>query len=105
MTSPLPPNESGRLEALRRYKILDTASEQTFDEITALAAHISGDYPQVRAAVALLPAPAVQLRANFDLWVITSHICIVPMAIIGLVDSDRVWYKSKVGLTTTQVAV
>ncbi len=44
MTSPLPPNESGRLEALRRYKILDTASEQTFDEIAALAAHISGDY-------------------------------------------------------------
>jgi len=32
-----------------------------------------GDYPQVQAAVGLPPAPAVQLRANGDLWVITDN--------------------------------
>lgn len=63
----LPPNESSRLEALRRYHIMDTASEQTFDEITFLAAHI----------------------------------CIAPIAVIAFRDADRVWFKSKVGLTMT----
>jgi hypothetical protein len=63
------PNEAARLEALRRYKILDTPSEQAFDEITLLAAHV----------------------------------CITPIARIAFVDADRVWFKSKVGLTTTEV--
>ena len=65
----LPPNESSRLEALRRYQIIDTPSEQTFDEITFLAAHI----------------------------------CITPMSVIAFVGEDRVWYKSKVGLTMSGV--
>jgi PAS domain S-box-containing protein len=38
----LPRDESERLEALRRYKILDTKAEQSFDDITLLAAHICG---------------------------------------------------------------
>ncbi|MGB6017328.1 MAG: PAS domain S-box protein [Nodosilinea sp.] len=38
--SPLPHNEAGRLEALRRYNILDTPSEAGFDRITALAAQL-----------------------------------------------------------------
>lgn len=64
-----PSNESARLDALRRYQVMDTASEQTFDEITFLAAHI----------------------------------CITPIAVIAFVDADRVWYKSKVGLTMSGV--
>ncbi|WP_052050735.1 PAS domain S-box protein [Leptolyngbya sp. KIOST-1] len=39
-SSPLPNNEAGRLEALRRYKILDTPPEVGFDRITALAARL-----------------------------------------------------------------
>ena len=39
---PLPPNEQDRLKALLRYNILDTDSEQSFDDLTALAAHICG---------------------------------------------------------------
>lgn len=37
---PLPENEAGRLEALRRYDILDTPPEAAFDRITALAARL-----------------------------------------------------------------
>jgi PAS domain-containing protein len=66
--APLPQNESGRLEALQRYEILDTGAEQKFDDLTLLA----------------------------------SHICQTPIALISLVDADRQWFKSRVGLTTSQ---
>ena len=39
-TVPLPPNEVERLESLRRYNILDTPPEESFDRITALAARV-----------------------------------------------------------------
>jgi PAS domain S-box-containing protein len=41
MRARLPENESARLEALRRYGILDTLPEQEFDDLTRLAALIS----------------------------------------------------------------
>src|SRR6266545_6245625 len=66
--APLPENESERLEALQRYEVLDTESEQKFDDLTLLA----------------------------------RHICDAPIALISLVDSERQWFKSKIGLTTTQ---
>ncbi|MBD2384442.1 sensor histidine kinase [Cylindrospermum sp. FACHB-282] len=40
--APLPPNETDRLKALDSYKILDTAAEKGFDDLTALAAYICG---------------------------------------------------------------
>ena len=36
--APVPENEQKRLEVLRQYRVLDTAAEQVFDEITRLAA-------------------------------------------------------------------
>ncbi|HUQ26784.1 MAG TPA: EAL domain-containing protein [Burkholderiales bacterium] len=42
MNYPRPANETARLEALRRYEILDTPAEPELDDITALAAHICG---------------------------------------------------------------
>ena len=40
MKALLPSNETGRLAALKAYHILDTGTEQSYDDITTLAAHI-----------------------------------------------------------------
>jgi GAF domain-containing protein len=40
MKAPLPSNEAERLAALKAYHILDTGTEQSYDDITVLAAHI-----------------------------------------------------------------
>ncbi|HMF56412.1 MAG TPA: GAF domain-containing protein [Pyrinomonadaceae bacterium] len=39
---PIPANESARLEALRQYEILDTDPEESFNDLTRLAAYICG---------------------------------------------------------------
>ena len=70
MKSVLPENEAERLNALRRYRILDTPPEPAFDRIAEMA-------------------------ANFF------H---VPMAGVSLVDEDRVWFKSRVGIGVHQTA-
>lgn len=63
-------DESARLAALRRYRILDTDPEQAFDDLTLLA----------------------------------SQICDAPMAALTLIDDDRQWFKSTIGLTATETA-
>ena len=40
MNAPVPDNETERLAALKEYHILDTETEQPYDDITALAAHL-----------------------------------------------------------------
>lgn len=40
MSFPVPANEVRRLEALKRYELLDTGSEQTFDDFAQLASYI-----------------------------------------------------------------
>lgn len=70
MKAPLPDNEAQRLKALCKYKILDTASEQAFDDITRLAAQICG----------------------------------TPISLVSLVEAERQWFKSKVGLEATDIS-
>ena len=62
-------DEAQRLNAVRRYDILDTPPDGAFDRITALAARL------------------------FQ----------VPIAIVSIVDSDRIWFKSHHGLEATEV--
>jgi GAF domain-containing protein len=40
MKAPIPDNEAQRLAALREYRILDTAAEQAYDDLTGLAAYL-----------------------------------------------------------------
>lgn len=63
-------DEAARLEALHRYRVLDTPPETGFDDITFLAANV----------------------------------CKTPVALISLVDANRQWFKSKVGLTVAETA-
>ncbi|RFO94842.1 hypothetical protein DIC66_21475 [Rhodoferax lacus] len=65
----IPANEAERIKALRRYDILDTPPDGTFDNVTKLAAKLFG----------------------------------VPIAIISLVDSDRIWFKSHHGVDVPQI--
>ncbi len=64
MPAALPANESERLQALRRYGLLDTPAEQAFEDLTQLA----------------------------------SFICGTPISVISLIDADRQWFKSRIGL-------
>lgn len=64
-----PVNEEKRIASLKRYDILDTPPDGSFDRITQLASTIFG----------------------------------VPIAIISLVDTDRIWFKSAHGLTVNQI--
>ncbi|WP_335239288.1 sensor domain-containing diguanylate cyclase [Nostoc sp.] len=41
-------------------------------------------------------------QAFDDLTALAAYICETPIALISLVDSDRQWFKSKVGLNTTE---
>ena len=68
MNAPLPTHETQRLEALRRYRILDTPAEQAFDDFAFLA----------------------------------STLCQTPIALMTLVDTDRQWFKARLGLDATE---
>ncbi len=66
--APIGQDELDRLEALYRYRLLDTGADQAYDDITALAAQICG----------------------------------TPIALVSLVDTQRQWFKSRVGLDVAQ---
>lgn len=61
--------EKERIQTLKKYNILDTPPDGSFDRITTLAAKLLN----------------------------------VPIAIVSLVDTDRIWFKSKYGLDVQQI--
>ena len=66
----LPKDETQRLSALRDYMILDTPSEEGFDQLTKLASFIAG----------------------------------TPIALVSMVDANRQWIKSCVGLNVSETS-
>src|ERR1700724_136355 len=68
-TSDIQTDEALRLAALRRYDILDTPPDVSFDRIAAIAADLFS----------------------------------VPIAIVSLVDEDRIWFKWHHGFGVDQV--
>jgi len=64
-----PVDENARVDALRRYGILDTPREEAYDDLASLAAQVCG----------------------------------TPLAMIGFLDTDRVWFKSTVGFDATEM--
>ena len=70
----VPENEAARLEALRRYHILDTEPERSFDDLTLLASHICGTpMALISLVVALIRSVADAYTYSF-LWVVASAI-------------------------------
>lgn len=61
--------EASRIEAVRRYDILDTPPDGAFDRITELAVRL------------------------FD----------VPISIVSIVDTDRIWFKSHCGVDAQEI--
>jgi eukaryotic-like serine/threonine-protein kinase len=68
-TSDVQTVEALRLAALRRYDILDTPPDGSFDRITDIAADLFS----------------------------------VPIAIVSLVDENRIWFKSRRGLDVDEI--
>lgn len=67
---PVPDDDVARVSALKRYRILDTQPEKSFDDITKLAGYICG----------------------------------TTIAVVTLIDRDRQWFKSKVGIEGEQTS-
>jgi len=64
MSHPIPLNETERLGALRRYRVLDTERERSFDDISKLAAYVCGT---PISAVTLVDADRQWFKASVGL--------------------------------------
>ncbi len=81
-SAPLPANEAERLASLRSYEILDTLSEQAYDDIANLAARLTG-CPM--ALVTLIDADRqwFKARVGFDLPQVGREVSFCAHTILG----------------------
>ena len=63
--APKPPDESDRIGALLRYRILDSPSEQPFDDLAFLASEICGT-PIALVSLVDSERQWFKARVNFD---------------------------------------
>jgi tRNA A-37 threonylcarbamoyl transferase component Bud32 len=68
--TPAATDEEGRMQAVKRYRILDTPEDGAFDRIAGLAARLFS----------------------------------VPVAIVSVVDHDRIWFKAHHGTDVTEIS-
>ncbi len=61
LSTPIPVNEDARLAALRRYDILDSEKEELFDDLTRLAADITGSPVSL---ISLVDKDRVWIKSN-----------------------------------------
>ena len=66
----IPANETDRINVLKKYQILDTSEESSYNDLAKLA----------------------------------SQICQTPISLVTLVDTDRQWFKAKVGLNVSETS-
>ena len=64
MTHAVLPNESRRMEAVRRYDILDTPPDGSFDQITAMAAKLFSTPISIISLMVSLPRPLVAFQPD-----------------------------------------
>ena len=63
LTTPIPTNETERLAALHRYKILDTPPEAAFERITALTARL---FDMPTALISLVDESRAWFKSRYD---------------------------------------
>jgi diguanylate cyclase (GGDEF)-like protein len=62
----------------------------------------SNEEARLRALHQYAILDTLEEQAYDDITLLASHICNTPIAVISLVDSDRQWFKSRVGLESLQ---
>ena len=107
--APVPDNDVDRLDVLKSLSLLDTDNEEAFDRITQAAAatlKVSKACFAVDASSSLSPLFVLRLGFTGCFRVLLSHCYLIPViapwqfptALVSLVDKDRQWFKSAVGL-------